>query len=186
LSWNKIKHVIVIPNYNESVEIIAATLERLTKQKNISKEQLVIALAMEGRAEGSDKRAQELLKRFKGKFGRLEAIMHPDGIVGEIRGKAANEAWAAKKIKNILVDKEGLDINNITITSCDADARINPGYFSALTYNFTTDKNRYLRFWQSPICWHNNFWKVPAFIRIIGTLSNVGYLANIQEPDGLF
>ncbi len=99
LSWNKIKHVIVIPNYNESVEIIAATLERLTKQKNISKEQLVIALAMEGRAEGSDKRAQELLKRFKGKFGRLEAIMHPDGIVGEIRGKAANEAWAAKKIK---------------------------------------------------------------------------------------
>ena len=186
LSWNKIKHVIVIPNYNESVEIIAATLEGLTKQKNISKEQLVIALAMEGRAEGSDKRAQELLKRFKGKFGRLEAIMHPDGIVGEIRGKAANEAWAAKKIKNILVDKEGLDINNITITSCDADARINPGYFSALTYNFTTDKNRYLRFWQSPICWHNNFWKVPAFIRIIGTLSNVGYLANIQEPDGLF
>jgi len=55
LSWNKIKHVIVIPNYNESVEIIAATLERLTKQKNISKEQLVIALAMEGRAEGSAK-----------------------------------------------------------------------------------------------------------------------------------
>jgi len=90
------------------------------------------------------------------------------------------------KNKNILVDKESLDINNITITSCDADARINPGYFSALTYNFTTDKNRYLRFWQSPICWHNNFWKVPAFIRIIGTLSNVGYLANIQEPDGLF
>jgi len=103
-----------------------------------------------------------------------------------LKNKIGRSARGGEKIKNILVDKEGLDINNITITSCDADARINPGYFSALTYNFTTDKNRYLRFWQSPICWHNNFWKVPAFIRIIGTLSNVGYLANIQEPDGLF
>ena len=186
LSWNQIKHVIVIPNYNESVEILTTTLEGLTKQKNISKEQLIIVLAMEGRAEGSDKRAKELLKRFKGKFGRLETTIHPDGIVGEIKGKASNEAWAAKKIKSILVDKEGLDIDKITITSCDADARVHSGYFSALTYKYATDQNRYLRFWQSPICWHNNFWKVPAFIRIIGTLSNVGYLANIQEPDGLF
>jgi len=186
LTWDQIKHVVILPNYKESVKTISTSLECLAQQKNLKKEQLIVVLAMEERAQGYQERAQELLKKFKGKFGRLEVIVHPEGITGEIKGKASNEAWAAKKIKKILIDKEGYDINKITITSCDADAHINHQYFSALTYQFATDQNRYLRFWQSPICWYNNFWKVPAFVRIVGTLSNIGYLANIQEPDGLF
>ncbi len=186
LSWNQIKHVVIIPNLNETIEVISKTLKNLSQQKDINKNQLIVVLAMEGRAADSDQRAKELLQKFKDKFGKLEAIIHPDGIIGEVKGKASNEAWAAKKIKKIVVNQEGYDINKITITSCDADAHIHLKYFSTLTYQFAINKNRYLRFWQSPICWHNNFWKVPAFVRIIGTLSNVGYLANIQEPDGLF
>jgi len=186
LSWEKIKHIVVIPNYNESVKIIASTLESLAAQKNIKKDQMFIVLAMEERAEGSHDRGDELLKMFKGKFGKLIAIYHPDNIVGEIKGKASNEAWAAKEIKKIVIDKEGFDIKEFTITSCDADAHLDQRYFSALSYHFATNPNRYLRFWQSPICWHNNYWKVPAFIRITGTLSNIGYLSSIQEPDGLF
>ena len=186
LDWGKIKHIVVIPNYNESVKIIASTLESLSQQKNIKKEQMFIALAMEERAAGAHDRGNELLKMFKDKFGKLITIYHPDYIVGEIKGKASNEAWAAREIKNLLIDKEGLNIKEFTITSCDADAHIDQRYFSALSYHFATSKERYLRFWQSPICWHNNYWKVPAFIRITGTLSNIGYLSSIQAPDGLF
>ena len=186
LSWKEIRNVIVIPNYNESVKTIGETLEVLSNQKDIDQKQLVVVLAMEERAAGAHERAEELLKQFKNKFGKLVATFHPDGLVGEIKGKASNEAWAAKEIKKILVDKEGLDINKITITSCDADAHFHYQYFSALTYHFALNQNRYLRFWQSPICWYNNYWQVPAFIRITGTLSNVGYLSSIQEPDGLF
>jgi hypothetical protein len=186
LPWKEITNVVIIPNYNESVKTLSATLEILSNQKDIDKKQLVVVLAMEERAKDSHQRAEELLKQFKGKFGKLIAVFHPDGIIGEIKGKASNESWAAKQIKKLLVEKEGLDINKITITSCDADTHFHPQYFSALTYNFALNKNRYLRFWQSPICWYNNYWKVPALIRITGTLSNVGYLSSIQEPDGLF
>lgn len=186
LDWNKIKNVILIPNYNESTTIIGASLEILAEQKDINKKQLIVVLAMEERAKDSHQRAKELLEKFDGRFDQLIATFHPDGIVGEIKGKASNEAWAAKEIKKILVDKQKNNIQNITITSCDADTHFHSQYFSALTYSFATNNNRYLRFWQSPICWHNNFWKVPALIRIIGTLSNSGYLASIQEPDGLF
>jgi hypothetical protein len=186
LKWSEIKHVVVIPNANESVQVLSATLETLLQQKNIDQKKMTVVLAMEERSAGSHQRANELLQKFKGKFGRLEAIYHPDGIVGEIKGKASNETWGAREIKKILVDQEKNDIKKITITSCDADAHFHPLYFTALTYHFGLNQHRYLRFWQSPICWYNNYWRVPAFIRIIGTLSNAGYLASIQEPDGLF
>ncbi|GAF92902.1 unnamed protein product, partial [marine sediment metagenome] len=159
LAWEDIKHLIIIPSYNESVEKLSTTLDCLAKQKNIKKDQLTVVLAMEERAADAHQRAKKLTKKFKGKFGKLITTFHPDGIPGEIRGKASNEAWAAKKAKKILVDKEGHDIKNFTITSCDADACFHPKYFSVLTYLFGLNPNRHLRFWQSPIVWHNNFWR---------------------------
>ena len=72
------------------------------------------------------------------------------------------------------------------MTSCDVDTIFHPKYFSALTYHFASNPNRYFRYWQSPIFWHHNINSVPAPIRIIGTLGNVIHIANIQEPDGLF
>ena len=186
LSWQKIKHLIVIPNANESVEKLSTTLEALVRQKGISPKRLMVVLTMEERMAGSHQRAEILKEKFKNKFGRLLTTFHPDGLPGEIRGKAANETWAAKKAKRILVDQEGLNINHLTITSCDADACFHSRYFSALTYYFALNQNRYLRFWQSPIFWHNNFWRVPAFIRIIGTIGNVVHIAHLQEPDSLF
>src|SRR4030043_261476 len=155
LAWEEIKHLIIIPNYNESVEKLSKTLDCLVKQKYLNKEQMMVVLAMEGRAEGSRQRAKELAKKFKGQFGQLITSIHPDGIKGEIRGKASNEAWAAKLAKKVLVDKKGYDMNKITITSCDADSCFHPKYFSSLTNEFALNKKRYLRFWQSPIVWHN-------------------------------
>jgi len=186
LAWEQIRHVIIIANSFESVEKISTTIECLVNQQGIDKKQLIVVLAMEERAQGSHQRANELIRKFGGNFGKLMATFHPEGIIGEIKGKASNEAWAAKAVKKILVDKEKYDIEKITITSCDADACFHPKYFSGLTYNFALSKSRYLRFWQSPIFWHNNIWRVPAFVRIVGTLGNVVHIANLQEPDGLF
>ena len=186
LSWKDIRHLIIIPNHKESVEKIALNLQSLAKQKNIDKKQLVVVLAMEERAPGHQERAKKLVKQFRGKFGRLWVAVHPDGLAGEIRGKASNEAWATKIAKEKLVDRMGYNINHVTLTSCDADAQFHPRYFSALTYEFALNLHRHLRFWQSPIFWYNNLYRVPAFIRIIGIMGNTLHIANIQEPDGLF
>ena len=186
LKWEEIKHLVIIPNYKERLEKLSTTLSYLANQKDINKDQLIVVLAMEEREAEAQQKATILVEKFKDKFGKLITTFHPDGIPGEVRGKASNEAWAAKKAKAILVDQEGYDINKLIVTTSDADACFHPQYFSALTYEFATHPKRYLRFWQSPVCWYNNFWRVPAPIRIIGTLSSTGYLANIQEPDGLF
>ncbi|MFH1289185.1 MAG: hypothetical protein ABIH88_00510 [Patescibacteria group bacterium] len=185
LDWESIRHLIVIPNYMESVKKIASNLNSIAKQKDIDPSQIIVVLAMEGRAEGHQKRAKALVKKFDGKFGKLLVAIHPDNIKGEIKGKASNEAWAAKMAKKILVDEEGVDINNITITSCDADAIFDEGYFSCLAYNFCTNNQRYTRFWQSPIFWYNNLDRVPVFIRITGIMGNIIHISSLQEPDNL-
>jgi len=185
-NWQEIRHLIIIPNYNESIEKLSTTLSHIAKQKDINKNQLLVVLAMEERAEGSHERAKQLVKKFKGQFGRLITTFHPANIIGEVKGKASNEAWGAKQAKKLFIDQEGYDISKIILTTCDADACFHPKYFSALTYHFIKNKNRYLRFWQSPMFNHNNPWHLPIFINIVSTLSNILHLAFIQEPDNLF
>jgi len=186
LKWREINHLVVIPNYNESVKKLSGTLDCLAKQKNINKNQLFVVLAMEARAKGAHQKAAILEKKYQDKFGGLMTTFHPAGLPGEVVGKASNEAWAAKQAKKILVDKKGLDIEKITISSCDADACFHAKYFSALTYQFALNPHRYLRFWQSPIFWHNNYWRIPAFTRIVGTIGNIVHISDLLQPDSLF
>ncbi len=132
LEWEEIKNIILIPNYNESTKVISKNLQSLADQQGIDpKKKLIVVLAMEERAEGHKQRAQELIKKFKDKFHLLTATYHPADIAGEIKGKASNEAWAAKQIKHQLVDEQGWEIDKLTVTSCDADAQFHPQYFAS-------------------------------------------------------
>ncbi len=187
LAWKDIRHVIIIPNYQEKIETLKNPLNSLARQKDIDKKQIFVVLAMESRAEpDAKKRAKTLIKMYQNIFGMIITTYHPDGIIGEIKGKASNEAYAAKYFKKNIIDKLGLDIKYLTVSSCDADIKFNPKYFSALTYNFSKNQNRYIRFWQSPIFWYNNLDKVPSPIRIVGVIGNIIHISNLQEPDGLF
>jgi len=185
LPWEKIKHIVIIPNVNESVEKLSENLDCLVKQKDINLRNLIVVLAMEERASGAHQRAKILLKKYRGKFGKIIATFHPANITGEIIGKASNEAWAAKKIKKLLIDKLREEIKHFTITSCDADTCFHSKYFSALSYCFGKSKHRYLRFWQSPIFWHNNLDQVPAPIRITGIIGGIIHIADLQQPEKL-
>lgn len=184
LAWDDVYHVVIIPNATESVRTLRNTLSHLLCQ-DIGAEKLLIVLAMEERVADHREKIDILLNEFKGKFGRLWATVHPKNIPGEIIGKAANETWAARRAKEMLL-QEGLDLSKLTLTSCDADAVFHRKYFSSLTYHFISSKSRYRRLWQSPIFWYNNLWEVPAFVRIVGVLGNVIHLSDISDPAKLF
>lgn len=187
LNWEEIKHVVIIPNYIESIQTLSKNLDSLSQQKYLDpQKKLIIVLGMEQRAKGHKERAEKLIAKYKGKFNQIFATYHPPDIPGEIKAKASNETWAAKKAKRRLVEKKEMDISKLTITSCDADAQFDPNYFAVLTYKFGRSKDRDKNFWQAPIFWHNNLNQVPAPIRIVGIISNIIYLSHLQEPDGLF
>lgn len=184
LGWDEIKHVIIIPNYNESEEKLAGTLKSLANQKQINHKNMLVFLAMEERAEDAHRRAKTLLRQFRGKFGGLYATFHPDSIPGEVRGKASNEAWSAREAEKTL-KKLKITAEMATVTSCDADTNFHKLYFASLTHLFATNHNRHFRFWQSPIFWYNNLARVPFPIRIVGVIGHSIHLSNLQEPTRL-
>ena len=181
LEWDSINHVVVIPNYKESFDILRRTLDSLAAQD--AAQHLFVVLAMEARETGAEEKARLLSSEFAGRFGDIFCTVHPAALPGEVAGKSANESWAARAAKRILVDERGYDIRYLTISSCDADTIFHPRYFSCLTYKFATHPQRYRRFWQSPVLLSNNIWEVPAPLRVGSALSGVHILSNLVKAD---
>lgn len=180
-TWEEIFHVVIIPNYKESPELLRRTLDSLAAQQNA--EQLVVVLAMEAREQGGGLKARTLEEQFRGRFAGIFSTFHPAGLPGEVAGKSSNENWAARIARRHLVDDLGYDLADLTVTSCDADTVFHPRYFAALTYKFATDPHRHRRFWQSPILLTNNIWQAPAVLRVGSALAGVHILSNLCKGD---
>lgn len=180
----KIMHAIIICTYKEPLYILQRTIASLANQ-TLDRKQISIVLAMEKAESEEDRNAkvQELKKEFGSLFGNFFVTVH-ELIPGEVRGKASNERYAAIEVKRMLL-KEGLSIDDITITSCDADHRYHPNHFAALTYNFVSTPERHLRFWQPLMLFYNNIWELPAITRVPNTLMSIWNLSQLPRRDRL-
>jgi len=179
LDWDSVRHIVIVPNYKETLATLRRTLTCLAGQEVAA--QLCVVLAMEEREPGAETKAQTLLQEYAGSFGDLFYSLHPAGLPGEVVGKSSNEAWAARIAKRVMVDEQGHDLCDCTITSCDADTVFHRGYFACLTYRFATHPQRYRRFWQSAVLLNNNIWEVPAPLRVGSALSGVHILSNLVK-----
>ena len=182
-NFNKIAHVLVIPNYKETLIKMRETLESIANQTFPAK-RIYVVLAMEQRETGAKERADKLVKEFKSKFGDIFATYHPD-ILGEVKGKSSNEAYAIKIAEKRLIDSGIIDINWATVSSVDADSIFDKNYFSYLAYKFLSDKDRYNKFWQSAGVFYNNFWKIPAPVRILAFFGGLWRIAVLVQGDRL-
>lgn len=179
----KVNHVLIIPNYKEKVEKVRVTLENLARQ-SFPPKNLHIVLAMEERESESKERAEILIREFRNIFGSIFATYHPD-VPGEIKGKSSNEAYAGRAAYDELFKKGNLDIEYATVSSVDADSIFHKEYFSYLTFKFLGDDNRYNKFWQSAVVFHNNHWKVPAPTRILSFFGTLWRIALLVQGDRL-
>jgi hypothetical protein len=180
LSWDAVRHVVIIPNYQESVEKLRETLRVMALTAG-ARENVIPVLAMEEADKEARTKAAILSYEFAGAFHTFLVTYHPKGLPGEVRGKSSNQAWAARCAVEDLVGRLKLDLDHLTVTSCDADTLFPKQYFEALTYHFTTDANRYRRFWQAPIFFYNNIWQVPAPLRVPNSLSGLVHLSRLTR-----
>ncbi len=181
--FDKVTHVIVIPNYREHVDKMKASLQSMAEQ-TFSTKKLYIVLAMEQRESTAREKAEALMKEFKPIFGDIFASYHPD-VPGEVKGKSSNEAYAGHEAHRRLVESGIIDINYATISSVDVDSIFDKQYFSYLTYKFLKDPQRYSKFWQSANVNYNNFWHVPAPVRVLSFFSSVWRTALLIQNDRL-
>jgi len=178
LAWEHIYHLIIIPNYNEPLPLLAQTLQNLACSP-LAK-QMIVVLAMEAQEKDALQKAAHLQQRYAAPFAQFHITLHPAGLPGEIPCKSANQAWAARWIKKELVDHQGFNINHLIVTTMDADTLWHKDYFSALTTLFTTDPARHNRFWQAPIRYHANIWQINPLLRLVNAYSAAFELAYLS------
>lgn len=187
---NKVKghkdvhHAVIICTYKEPLYILQRTIKSLANQ-TLDKKQISVVLAMEKAEPEADRQAKvaELKKEYGELFGNFFITVH-ELVAGEVRGKASNERYAAIEVKRMLLEK-GHDINDITITSCDADHRYSQNHFAALTFLFLQSEERHLRFWQPLVLFYNNIWEIPAITRVPNTMMSIWNLSQLPRRDRL-
>lgn len=164
--WTDLYNLVVLPTFNEGMEIIRPTIDAIAKD-SFPKDKMIILYAVEARGgEQALKRAEQAKKEYGHIFMDFIISVHPDGIEGELKGKGANQAWAAQVIRDELIDKEKLDYKKILVSVFDIDTIIQPGYFHNLLYLFLTVENAYRASYQPVPVYHNNIWQAPFFARM--------------------
>ncbi len=182
-NFSKVTHFVVIPNYQENIDKLRICLESLAKQTFPSK-RIYVVLAMEERETTASEKAEKLIKEFGKKFGAVFASYHPD-VPGEVKGKSSNQAYGARAAYEKFIENGNVDLNFATVSSVDADSIFDHQYFSCLSFKFLSDPKPYQKFWQSANVHYNNFWTVPAPIRVISFFGNLWRTALLIQGDRL-
>ncbi len=181
LDWDSVHHVVIIPNYMESMKVLSRTLDQLSLQHN-AKSQISVLLAMEAAEPKSYQKAQSLHRQYADCFANVYFTVHPRGRIGEMQCKSANLSWAVNRFLENIVDEYELNTDHVVLTTMDADTRWHKNHFAALTYHFATNDDRHRTFWQAPIRYHGNIWQVNPLMRIINTYATAFELAYLAAP----
>jgi len=166
LNWMDIKQLVILPIYQESLEVICPTIDAIMNC-GYPAENFIIIASFEARA-GEEIKAKmsALNEKYQNCFGRFVTTVHPDGIEGEIKGKSSNQAWAAKVFQDEILVKDGLDPEKILVSVFDIDTIIYPQYFHCLAYKFLNVPDPYRASYQPIPLYHNNIWQAPFFARV--------------------
>ncbi len=183
--WQSIYHLIILPMATEPYEVVRETFESL-KNTNYPKEKLLVVLATEERAgPGAKEVAERISKEFSLEFPNFLVTRHPDGLSGEIPGKGSNEAWAAKRAKEEIIDKLHIPYEKIVVSVFDVDTQIYQEYFGCLTYHFlTTDEPQRSSYQPIPL-FTNNIYQAPALARIISFSATFWQMMQQSRPERL-
>ncbi len=171
--------VIVIPEYKEPIHILRRTLTNLTKQ-DFPKERTVVVLATEDKDPQAREVERQLRSEFGGSFGKFFTTRHILHI-GEVAGKSSNMAHAAKEIVKKLTHWH-IRLEQVIVTSCDADALLHPKYLSNVSFAFLTDPDRLSHFYQGAIFFYSNIWRIPLPNKVFNTIASIWNLSLLSQP----
>jgi len=173
--WRKIIHVVMLPTAGEPSDVIEPAIQAIM-DSNFPNKQIIILLATEEREveEARMKKVNYLKEKFDRVFKDFLVTTH---IVeeGEMKCKASNATFAAKKLKKYLEDRK-IDFKRVIFSNFDCDSVCHKEYFAALTYSYIIDPKRLQRSYQPIPVYHNNLWDTNAFVRVIVTSSSFWHM----------
>lgn len=185
VGWEKLYHLVVIPTYKESYEVLRPTFNGLL-HANYPESRLMVVLAIEQRDEVNALAiAKKLKKEFGSRFDEFLVTVHPSDIEGEIAGKGSNISWAGKEAKKV-IDQKGISYEDVIVSTLDADTIVHKEYFGCLTEKFLTVEDPTLASYQPVPMFFNNFWDSPALMRLVAMSNTFWMLMEQARPERLY
>ncbi|MBI4132453.1 MAG: glycosyltransferase family 2 protein [Candidatus Sungbacteria bacterium] len=184
-NWHDIHHLIILPFYKESYEVMRHGLQAIAAN-SYPKDRMFIVLGVEERA-GPDALAvaARLEHEFGGTFAKFLTVMHPADLPGELAGKGSNETFAARKAKAELIDPAGITYERVIVSSFDSDTIVPPHYFAILTYHYLTAVKPLRSSYQPIPVYSNNIWDAPAFSRVVAVSGTFWQTMQQSRPERL-
>lgn len=174
-------NAVIIPTFNESIDILEPTVKALLDSEH-DKKQLIVYIAYEERGgEQIHQDAHALIAKYGHHFQHAEAVMHPQDIPGEVIGKGGNITFAGRKLAQ-WVEENRLDPNNVIVTTLDSDHRVHPSYFAYLTFVYCLLPDRKYKSFQPIPMFYNNIWDVPAPMRLIAVGNSFWMIIQSMRP----
>jgi cellulose synthase/poly-beta-1,6-N-acetylglucosamine synthase-like glycosyltransferase len=166
MDWPDLIHLVILPTYNESLDIVRGCVNSIVRN-GYPLDNIILVLAIEERAgKHAIEKAEVIHREFGELFKHFIYTVHPDNIEGELKGKGANQYWAAKEVKKKIIDYYNYDYNKILVSVFDIDTEVRPGYFFSLSHKFLSVENPYHASYQPVPFYHNNIWDAPFFARV--------------------
>ena len=183
-SWKDIRHLVIVPFYNEPLEVIQLSLSAIAAS-HYPLDRFIVVLASEERSGEHGKRVCAAVQSaFEKTFFRFIVTVHPAGIVGEIAGKGSNEAWAGKRAKEY-IDTLGIAYERVVVSVLDSDTRVPPGYFARLTHAYLTAAQPLHTSFQPIPVFSNNFWDAPFFSRVVASSATFWHMMKQEQEERL-
>jgi hypothetical protein len=182
ISYKELRHIIIIPHVKEPLSILRDSVECI-KNQSFPTNQIVVVLAAEAADPNGVKVSEELKKEFEGSFFDIWITNH---VLGEDEavGKSANMAWAGKEAAR-RASELGWDSKTTTITSCDADSKFDPSYFSYMSYKYLTTEDAEYKYYTGAMIFYNNIWRLKFYARVKNSMSSIYNVGRLVRTDKL-
>ena len=183
VAHDHIRHLIILPYYKESSDIVDTTLQALSETRTDHKKMFIV-LATEGRAgDEAAATAAAMREKWGDTFGAFIATVHPADVPGEMPGKGSNAAYAIEQARRELLDSAGHDYADVLVSIFDIDTVVYPDYFNCLTWHYLhVDDPLKVSFQPVPI-FNNNVWDAPAISRVVAMSSTFWEMVQQERPE---
>jgi len=177
----EILHAVIFATFKEEIETLEPSIRSVIKS-DFNSNKMIIVLAGEERDQERFRCVSKYLsEKYSDKVFKFLICEHPDGIVGEVKGKGAGAAWAGKKLVEF-VESTKIPLEDIVMHIADADTCFDKIYFDAVTYMYCREPNRNRRTFQPIPLYSNNIWYVPAFSRVVAWGASFWQMVEASRP----
>jgi cellulose synthase/poly-beta-1,6-N-acetylglucosamine synthase-like glycosyltransferase len=180
---SRLYHIFAIPTYKESLEVLEPNIKAIVDLK-YPKDKLFIALGLEEKdKEIGPQNAEYLVKKYGDQIGGFFISVNRLKE-GELQGPATNRNTALRNAK-LEVDKRGIDLKDVLITTLDADFVVHPQFIAGATYAYLSQPvhERDKRSFTGAFLYNNNYWTTAAPMRVIAVSTAFWQLSEMAYSD---